>query len=441
MPLQDIVNVQISAASAAPTQEGFGTPLIAAYHTRWGTLNGERVRSYSSLAGMVADGFLATDAAYKAASVVFSQTPRVQRLKIGRRALPFTQIIDLTPAAPANGKVYAITIGGTVVTYTATGVDTLATVCTAIAALITALPNVTATGASGTKVVVTTDVAGNLVSYEAMSSTLTLADQTADPGIATDLGAINAADSDWYGLVLDSNSKAEGLAAAPWAEANNKLYVAQSADSACKDSGSTTDLIASIKTAAYARTGAVYHPAIATLTSWLAAGLLGDRLPDEPGSDTWSFKTVAGVDAYTLTDTERTNLLAKYGTIYTTIAGINCTEGGKVGAGEWFDIVRGIDWLKARIRERIFGVLTSTRKVPFTDPGIGLLGGEVRAQLRQGVDAQLLAADPAPRVVEPKASSISAVNRQARKLSPGIEFSARVAGAIHGLDITGTITS
>ena len=39
------------------------------------------------------------------------------------------------------------------------------------------------------------------------------------------------------------------------------------------------------------------------------------------------------------------------------------------------------------------------------------------------------------------ASAISAVNRQARKLTPGIEFNARLAGAIHTLDVTGTVTN
>lgn len=441
MGLADIVNLQISASSAAPTQEGFGTPMVVGYHTRWGTVNGERSRSYTSLAGLVADGFVATDAIYRAVQTILSQNPRVERVKVGRRALAFTQVVELTPAAPAAGKVYTVTVGGLVATFTVTA-ESLAATCTAIAAAITALAvGVTASGASGTKVVCTTTAMGVVKSYEAMSSTLTLFDASTDPGIATDLAAINGADSDWYGLVLDNNSKAEGLAAAAWAEANGKLFVAQSADSACKDSLSTTDVIASMKTSAYARSGAVFHPSIGTLTSWLAAGLLADRLPDTPGSDTWAYKTVSGVDAYALTDTERTNLLAKNATIYTVISGIACTEGGKVAAGEWFDVVRGLDWMKARIRERIFGVLIAAKKVPFTDPGISLLAGEVRAQLRTAITVGLLTDDPAPVVTQPKASAISAVNRQARKLTPGIEFNARLAGAIHTLDVTGTVTN
>ena len=105
------------------------------------------------------------------------------------------------------------------------------------------------------------------------------------------------------------------------------------------------------------------------------------------------------------------------------------------------DVVRGLDWMKARIRERIFGVLIAAKKVPFTDPGISLLAGEVRAQLRTAITVGLLTDDPAPVVTQPKASAISAVNRQARKLTPGIEFNARLAGAIHTLDVTGTVTN
>ena len=55
-------------------------------------------------------------------------------------------------------------------------------------------------------------------------------DETADPGIVADLTAIRLADPDWYGLGLDSNSKAEVEAAAAWAEAEQIIFGSNTAD-------------------------------------------------------------------------------------------------------------------------------------------------------------------------------------------------------------------
>jgi hypothetical protein len=59
---------------------------------------------------------------------------------------------------------------------------------------------VTADGTSGTKVVCTS-AAGELHSYELVTANFGgLTTATTDPGIATDLAAIAAADNDWFGL-------------------------------------------------------------------------------------------------------------------------------------------------------------------------------------------------------------------------------------------------
>jgi hypothetical protein len=557
--LEDIVSVNISTASAAPTRAGFGVGLIAACRVPWAVSSPtQRERVYSSTAGMLADGFRTSDPAYRAAATMFAQQPAPRRVRVGKRALAFTQVIDLTPESPALGKVYAITIDGDVCTYTALGSDTLAAVCTAFAAAIvtaagdedadaiitsrassgsiqtitgtglngavgqaamdpprslefvfsshanwdattavvtgtdsagnTVSENFTipdagnatvtgtqlfrtvtqvvipaqsgtsgtftlgkrarlsASGASTTKVVVTATDAGMVIPYSARADTLALRDASADPGIATDLAAIALAQADWYGLALDSNSEAEVEAAAAWAESNGKLFVPQTADTLCMDSGSSTDVAADLKTAAYGRTTLWFHPDIGTLTSWAGAGILGNRLPADPGSDTWAFKTLAGVASYVLTETQKTNLHAKNVGTYTEIAGIDVTEQGKVAAGEWVDVVRGIDWLRARMRERIFALLVNNPKLPYTDAGVDLVKGEVFAQLRDGVTVGLLSPgtpgdpdDPQPRVSAPLVKDVDPVDR-ANRLLPDVEFFARLAGAIHAVEITGTVS-
>lgn len=437
--LDDLVVLNITKGTRTPSRAGFGTPMILAYHTH----NTDRVRKYTKLSAMVTDGFSTTEPAYLIAQAIFAQNPRVKAVKVGRRSLMFTQIVDLTPAAPALNKVYTITIGGTVITYTATGVDTLATVCTAIAALITALAGVTATGASGTKVVVTTDAAGAIVTYahDSKTSNLSMKDTTVDPGIATDLSAVEVADSDWYGLCLDSNSHAEIAAAAAWTEARRYILCAQTCDTAVSDTaagGDATSIAAVLKTAAYVRTHLDFHPTIGLPTSWISAGILGSRLPRTPGSDTWAYKTLAGIAAYILNDTQEGNLLAKNVGIYTAINDINVTRDGKSSSGEFMDVTRFIDWLVARIKERQFGLFINNEKVPYTEDGITQVTGVLKGTLREGAANGGLDASSID-ITAPALEDIDESERAIRNL-PGVEFGARLQGAIHTLEIEGTLS-
>ena len=434
MALEDLVTVNITAETRTPTQEGFGTPLLAAFHTRYV----DRVREYTGLAGLVADGFVTTDPVYKVAAVVFAQNPRPPKLKVGRRALAPSQSVRITPTIAAEGFIYRLTVNGTALTYTVLAAATTSTVATAIAALIDALPGALA-AAVGANITVTPQVATTLVSFEAWSKELLVQDLTADPGVATDLDAIKLADPDWYGLLLDSNGKAEVVAAAAWVEANGKLLVAQTGDSDVLDGAATTDVLSTLKNGAYARSAGLLHLSIAA--QWIAAGLMAQRFTAQAGSDTWAYKTVAGVSTHrTLTSTERTAAIAKNATIYETNAGVNVTVGGKVAAGEWVDVIRGLDWLRARLRERVFSVLLGSPKVPFTQSGIDTVGEAVRGVLdvASSPTVQLLA-DGTQSVLVPTVASVSTTDKQNRRL-PNVQWSARLAGAIHLVEVGGTVT-
>ncbi len=551
MSLDDIASVSISTTSAQPTRVGFGTGLVAAHHTRYV----DRVRSYTSLAGLVADGFTPRSAVYRAVAAIFSQNPRPPRVKVGRRASPFTQVVRVVPTAPASptiAETYSLEVDGFDVTFITDATPTLAEVCTGLATAINALADddailatggasaltsqnltgtaingaigrdimsppraltitvddhadwsattvtitgtndngttvndtfaipdrdgtggnltilgalgthfktvttiavpaqagtggtftvgvrapVTAVGSSGTHVVCTAPVAGELHAYEPVTANIGLTDTTTDPGIAADLAAILAADPDWYGLLLDSNSEAEAMAAAAWTETADKLLVVQSADLGCAVVGTTDDLLSELKAASFARTVGVFYPAIAADLGWLAAGLLGNRLPVDPGSDTWAFKVIAGVTARSVTDTQRGTILGKNGTLLEVVSGVAFTVGGKVAGGEWADVVRGLDWWSTRMKERILAVKLANEKIAYTDEGIGLIGAEVRGQLDEGVGVSLFAADPKPTVIVPTAASTTSGDRAARVLN-GVTFTARLAGAIHATNITG----
>jgi hypothetical protein len=124
---------------------------------------------------------------------------------------------------------------------------------------------------------------------------------------------------------------------------------------------------------------------------------------------------------------------------YHTIAGVNITEEGESASGEFIDVTQGVDWLAQRLQERIFGKLANAKKIPFTDPGIQIVEAEVRAQLQEGINVGFLAADPVPVVTVPLAADVSATDK-GNRLLPDVEFQATIAGAIHSLEITGSVT-
>jgi len=439
MSLNDIVNVTLTLQTNAPSQVGFGTLLFAAYHNEYV----DRVRTYKTHAAVVAD-FGADHAISKAASVIFGQNPRPKQIKIGRRALPYTKSFELTPTDTTEGLVYSITLEDSAgneetASYTVQAADTVALIVDGLVAAVTAFTTLDVTPTDDTThMTLDADNAGDLFRITSISPELTVKDATTDPGIATDLAAIQVVDDDWYGLALDSQSQDEIEAAAAWVESNRKLFLADSADGDIKGSGST-DVASTIEAAAYARTHVDYHHEVG---SWLAAGRLAGELPHDPGSTTLEFKTITGVAVTPrshLSDTHKTNLEAKQAGYYTAIAGVNVTRGSRAGSRTFLDLTRGSDWFVQRVKERIFGLFTNNVKVPYTNTGIQTVLAEILALARIGKQRGVFDPEFATVVIAPDVAEIPVADRANRHL-PDIEVSERFAGALHSVDLQVTIS-
>jgi len=444
MPLSDIANVSISVSARGPTQQGFGEPLIAAIASWQTTL----VAEYSALSDLTAAGCPVTDPVYLCAQVLLSQQPTVPFFKVGRRANKTAPVVKLTLHSTSTSDMYNFSLstpGGVLhpIAYQSTGVPT--TDAASINTLITAfaLTGVTTTNATGTLTMTCT--AGSFVNVVfpaagpcQLGALVTYQDTTADPGLAADLAAINLYDTNWYGLLLDWNSPAEAALASVFAEANKKLYGSTVSDSACTDPASTTDVMYLAKTAAYTHT---YHVFSGTQNmSYSAAGLMAVNFPSNPGSENWAFKTIASVPADNLNTNAIHAVEAKNGNVYTPVAGLNLTQFGMVSFGEGVDIPRLVDWLTNQIQVQLLFLLANSNKVPFTDAGIDAVRGVIGGVLQAGVLVGGLSANPAPYVSAPLAASVNAINRAARNL-PNVTFSAKLAGAINSITISGVVTS
>ncbi len=168
----------------------------------------------------------------------------------------------------------------------------------------------------------------------------------------------------------------------------------------------------------------------------------------QSGSETAAFKELRTVKPSVLTDTEIAGLEEGGINYFTTIGNRNVTMVGKVLAGEWADIIRFRDWLKSDMQVRLANVFVNNAKVPYTDAGIALLHSAMRESLTEGQNRGGIAADeydedgnltPGFETNVPSAASISASQKASRRLT-GPQFRARLSGAIHFAEITGSMT-
>lgn len=349
----------------------------------------------------------------------------------------------------ATSRANAIALTHLSITTDGTGVQTLNTATNDVicARLVQALNDVVGknytavqtVGAGETDTVtITATAAGDWFSLEIADTVYMSISQThVDPGVATDLTAINLYDADWYSLDTSAlgNSNAIVLAAAAWIEAVKKIYVPTLSDSAVITAAVLgSDTADDLHTLAYARTGAIYHPSPA---SFAGAAWNGNVLPLDPGSETWKFKTLAGVAPTTFTATHRVNLRAKKCNFYERTAGINLTYDGTTSDGNFIDVARGLDWLDNDMSSAVFEVLAGAPKVPFTNAGIALIEAAVRASLKRAESRTII--DAGWTVTVPKVADVSAANKVIRNL-PDVKFSATLAGAVHTVTISGVVS-
>jgi hypothetical protein len=415
-------------------------------------LFGDTAKIYISAAEMTTDGFDADGVAFLRAQSIFSQNPKVGQIVIGKRATLPTMILDMIPIAQ-NDTDYVVTIGGRgagvpeTFTFTSDATATEAEIIIGLVALINGgAQDVLAVDVGpGTSMTIETAATPGGASAPGKPFTIvfdralwTVQNDTPDPGVVADLTAVRTAfdgNDDWYALHLDSYGAAEINSLAVNIETIRRIFLAATSDA----DGLTavdTDIFSVLQALSLARTALIWHenPHLGADSAWG-----GKVLPSDPGSVTWKFKTLVGIAASSLTTAEENFLKAKGGNRYLTIAGVSITCDGVMIGGEFIDITRGIDFITARLEENIFGALAKALKIPFTDDGIAIIENEVRGVLQLGVGQGIFTNDPPFTVTVPTAVSVDDTDK-ANRLLPDVNFTAVLAGAIHEVEVNGTVT-
>ena len=259
-------------------------------------------------------------------------------------------------------------------------------------------------------------------------------DMTTPETLIAGLTALMAAGhNDWYFLLSESQKPADVDALAAFAAANGKLYFGSMTDTAFEDLDDATLALDRAAILCH-KDAAIQYPAEA----WV-----GRCAPELPGSITWKFKTPSGVSVSGYTPTEIDAIKDKHGNVVVSQGGILHTTEGTVLSGEFIDVIRSQDWVKARIAEGVFRLLATSPKVPYDDRGIAMVLAEVQGVMQQATAQGIIARDADGNgmwsVTAPKRSEIAA-NNIANRVLPDVKFEFTLAGAIHSVTVRGVIS-
>ena len=419
--LDQIIDVSISLSTKTITQQGFGTPMFLGESVKLD----RRVKSYANITEVAVD-FASSDPEYKMASAAFSQEKTPASIMIGKKVVATSTAI--TAATNPSGDIVNIN-------KTAHNLESGA--------------SVTVTGFNEAEYNGTfeiTKIDDDNFQYTAAST------PSATP--ATWSGSYTASEtwanaiqkcfdfnSTWYALAITSAVEADILSAAGKIEVLKRIFLARSSDADNLDSADTGSILYQLKQLGYDRTFTIYNGD--TANYFADAAWLGRQLPTTPGSSNWAFKSLTGIIADDLLSSQSSAVFTNNGNTYETFAGQSITRYGKVASGEWIDVIRGADWLQARLQENLYSTLINVEKIPYTDAGGDIIENKIREILDEGVENDFIAADADGvgqyTITVPDVADISSADKLARLFS-GVSFTATLAGAVNKIAISGNLS-
>ena len=210
-----------------------------------------------------------------------------------------------------------------------------------------------------------------------------------------------------------------------------------------------------VTTTNYFRSFAVYGGGVPDVETqpvenyYISLAMMAKCFGYDPGSETWALKALAAVSPCKLSTSMKKYCDDNNVTYFTTYAKKNITSsmGGKVLGNEWIDTIRFRDWLKNDMQERVFNLLVLNQKLPYTDDGITGIEGKMEESLKEGQKVGGIAPTeyddddneiPGYTITVPNSASLSDAQKASRQLK-GCKFTAKLAGAIQAVDISGSL--
>jgi hypothetical protein len=462
LPLSNVVDVSVMISPIAPATPTFNQGLIVGTSPVIPSVIGSapRIRQYTTLAQVAADGFGVNTPEYIAAQIYFSQNangPAPLYLWIGRQDL--TALATLTlGAVPGTG--YAVGDTGLVVQGGATlGQYTVVAETAGVPTSVVIVPGSQGTGYAIANNLSTTVLTGS--GNGALEVDITAVGETPLQAVQ----ACRVASSQWYLVVALAAVDADHIAIGEWAQAiTPQLVYFYTTGTAASANGTAGNVFTTLKNQSISRAFGIYSTVqggLAPNNIYAAVAAMGVAMGLNTGLAgsyfTMKFKELVGIVAentslgvitssqISTVENNGGNLYLSYGNSYTWL------EQGVVANGQFFDEILNLDMLASDMQFSCVDLLTENGVITQTTYGqtqlINVCNGACSRSAARGFLAggiwdgvQILNLAPGQSVPNgylsqsPAANTQSAADRQARKALP-IYVAIIEAGAIHSLII------
>jgi hypothetical protein len=439
--LSDIVNVAVYVSPVYPARSTFNHGLII------GTSSvipvATRLREYSTTAAMLTDGFSIANSEYLAAQLYFSQSPAPLQLWVG---------VQSTTA----GAMQTVTIGNAGTGYIVGDILTVNQ-----SENMPGTVKVATIGASGTVIGITVTNGGDgYIDATALTTsggtgtgcTVNITATTPETALQA-VQACRLANNDWYTCMVCGAADADHLAIASYIETATptSTYMYTTTDSAVLNN-TAGNIMATLMGYSYKRNLGLYSTQTANAVAALMGVAMGLNTGLANSAYTLKFKTLVGVLADPLTQTQVTNIESNNGNVYVNYTGgFVIAEQGTMANGQFFDEVINLDMLSNNIQLNVMDLLISNPKIPLTDAGVTQIMRAVNSACDQAVTIGFLApgiwngvqilslntGDPITKGYITQAPSVNTLTTQQRtsRQSPPIYVSITEAGAVHSVTI------
>lgn len=175
----------------------------------------------------------------------------------------------------------------------------------------------------------------------------------------------------------------------------------------------------------------------------LDGALIGNAASVPVGSITWKFRhNLVGITAQKMTVAQLEAVHTAHGIAYVEKAGIPQTSEGTTLSGEYIDALHGTHWVKSNMESSIQRVLSTTDKLTFDSRGIDLLNATASNILETAFQQGIILAN------SEGAGEYSVTTLSREDLEPddiaarnykGLSFNYKRSGAIHTVEVTGTV--
>lgn len=452
IPISEVVDLTISLTGGATPIENFGMPLIVDTQNILvsGSPGAPVIRTYTSLASMISDGFVEYTKAYKLATSMLTQSPPPKTWKVASvSALSNT---SLTAVENGDATWYAMLLTSRAsadIQTVATWAETVATrkhlyfAESQDAAVFTGAPNVLTTLRTASRK--RTCAFGRKANQQAVTLTISKA-FSVGATVTVKVNGVSIGPVVWNATSDTTLADlATALAAATPIDTATVTTVAGGTENdraiVCTAADPLVDIVfsdfadggGSPVTASFEITNAGAIPA--------DAGALGILLPFGLGQTALHGRAIAGLEVDNLTLDELNYVTGNGGNVYVSIGSHDMAQKGQVcgktaqGNLLFVDTIAAVDRLESEILNAMVALLIGPTPVPFNNQGIGLVAGALGNAAQQMVNRGMFEPFNFKSAISyPDISTISAADKAARRLS-GIIGSFVATGAVQSIGL------